>query len=303
MTYIRIFLVLYLILHIVTAQEESCATDSDCASSLCYSETCYRGKCLSLGPVEKCCTLSEDCATYGDSYSCVDNQCIDQSCKTDKDCAKSICVSGRCDGQGSRALADCAHDDDCIGSICYPETCSDGKCEMSEPIPDCCLDDDDCLTLEGTFACVDNWCTDEPCDIPEDCSDGPLCSTRACEEGRCVSYPRICHTDRECEESVCDHTGKCVLDSRKCCLTDTDCPTGPRCTIRSCDVASGSCSIITNPACETPESAFAHSSQTWAISLVREHSHISNVLGAFCILKILYIVYRIVSRLSYRSRF
>ncbi len=210
------------------------------------------------------------------------NPCTTDTCRVDNDgdpvrvntaianCCTAATVSTACTDTNPCTSATC-------GSI--NTTTGRGTCSFP-PIPNCCVDNDDCDEGE---VCDGNLCeagcdsdddcpAGETCDLttgvcedappPPDCTtdadcdlDGDACTEDVCTNGVCSSTDVDCAAGEVCVDGdcvpECTDDADCADDGDACttvacvgggCVTTTeDCDDGVACTDDSCDAATGDC--------------------------------------------------------------
>lgn len=182
----------------------------------------------------------------GEGEVCMHGECVpsQDGCVNDDDCANP---DAHCDGD-SRT---------CIEPVCDdpPNACRRGqiidrRCDYSEVIEDCCVNDDDCGDTE---VCVNNAC--EP--VPNCVDDAADCVVTAPANHECgnTPIPGCCAGDGDCPDgSVCDGgTQECTE-----CVVDNDCddnPDGGICEANTCVECRGDAqcdddSVCTDGFCE-----------------------------------------------------
>jgi hypothetical protein len=229
---------------------QTCAVDSDCASSICNGNVCTApGTCTDGSKNAR--ESDVDCG--GDTCAACG---VGKTCLQDSDCGTETCRGGTCRCTGPQ---DCASGQSCVLGACkWPATCTDGTRNGSETDVDCgggtcgacgvgkiCTQDTDCTTetcRSGTCRCTGS----------ADCPSGQSCSLGVCRAAAtCTDGSKNGNeTDVDCGGGTC---GACGVG--KICVQDTDCTTETcrggtcRCT-GSADCAAGQfCSL---GICRTP---------------------------------------------------
>ncbi len=253
--------------------EGCCLTDADCDDgNPCTIDTCVVNACRPIWMSDKCCLMPEtDPATgfpwasdtarqaYGDKQ-CGRDVCRPVTCNL----ATSLCV------EGSPEPDCCIADEDCDdGYVCTVDRCVNGSSCTHESKSGCCTRDGDCrdsnlctfdhcdgTTHECVFTPISGCCLKDA-DCPD---DGDPCTRDYCKgyPGICTHEPDsgCCHDDSECSrtDSPCTDyqcvTNSCHLIWLKdvCCLSETDCDDGRRCTLDRC-TAEGPCEHGRIPGC------------------------------------------------------
>lgn len=191
---------------------------------------------------------SDDAAT---SSSCVfDTECsLGTVCSVDKLCVKAacefctaeqVCLITTSSPEGSCSAPECASAADCTGKggVCQAGLCTDQQCVTSA----------DCAS--GQVCNLANQCiaSDGTCATAIDCPTGQICKDDACVPG--------CETSDQCEDGkVCNSDGVCLTG----CRDASECGTGQACTDgkcvctpgscgdgKFCDVATGSCAVVSS---------------------------------------------------------
>ncbi len=209
---------------------ESCEKRSDCEKGLaCVNETCSvenypleanAKECVAVECDEDadCCTPSNSkcgpdtvegtyqflCKHYSDPAT-ADATLAARYCADVKfycECEGWSCNQNVCE-RACEAEAECA--DFNINNAHNDSHCSGTKCVECRTI-------DDCTTVEGANACVEDRCVQ--CADDTDCGDGQTCEGNVCTV-------RECYTDAHCEVfETCNDAGRCVEDE---CTTDREC--------------------------------------------------------------------------------
>ena len=188
--------------------------------------------------------------TYGDEFSCVNNQCIE--CDHNNPCAEGF-VCGK-EGDKKGICVECENPGDCKTKLCSNNICvqctestATERCNVGETCSDrgiCiqCIDDIDCdikYPFGGGYCTYSGVCVE--CETSYQCDPNNITGD-VCYFGRCVECipgedecdgDLICSADGkcvECSEDVmgnceslgfdhCDDHGRCVE-----CINSIDCP-------------------------------------------------------------------------------
>jgi len=207
------------------------ATES-CMMNVCQPDT---GECLPV-PVkdgvlcedETICSSMDECI----SGKCVgvkfldcddDNECTSDSCDPVKGCSHKDLIGNSCDdGNG------CTTGDTCTEQGCKGEHIPGCGCTKPEDCKALFLHNGGNL-CQSTLACVANQCKAIPIDKPKECppSDNP-CLSNECEPstGECVHLMvpdgRVCSDDDPCTINDICQNGNCVSEPKVCDSPPTD---------------------------------------------------------------------------------
>ncbi|MCC7541977.1 MAG: hypothetical protein IT379_37500 [Deltaproteobacteria bacterium] len=165
---------------------DACSTAATCLAGVCtpgMTLACFdAGPCIqeTCDPVVGCgvplpagaaCDDGDDCSAV--SMCDGDGNCVATAgCLADMDpCTVEACIMGTCATMPAANGTTCAGGQ-CCGGVCVNTSSSNthcGRCGNACP---------------GTTSCLSGICA--ACDDREDCDDGRMCTTDACESGRCV---------------------------------------------------------------------------------------------------------------------
>ena len=145
-----------------------------------------------------------------------------ESCKDNQTCVKGVCVDNEPVDEGCKSDADCK---DANAPKCNPQT---GACEAApaEPDPNACPEG-----CPDNQKCVDGECVDgNPC-TGMDCEAGKACipinSTGMCIDVECVqdNAPKTCDDGKVCQKGECvlEACAKVTCLQGKICQTDGSC--------------------------------------------------------------------------------
>lgn len=225
---------------------ETCADDSECASTFCSNDVCCLERCEStcqacnslgvcgIAPVSQTCDDGNPC-TSDDHCSGISTVCISG---TPYSCSPSLCEdSSVCDGTGGCTATYTAPNTPCDDQDpCTTDTVCDGGGTCSGNVIDCtpgpCEDSSIC---DGAGGCTVTYSApDTPCDDSDPCTMDTVCDgSGTCSGGSSYTCaPALCE-----EASECDGQGGCTVTYS---AADTPCDDSDPCTQDTvCDGAGG----------------------------------------------------------------
>ncbi len=265
-------------------EECPCLSDADCAET----EECANGDCQAVFcPPMDCYTndiINHECIRIRNEGCCVDNAdctrletcdtrthlCVPVDCGSENECDLAEVVNHQCEHSSIEGC--CLSDEDCLETEQCHNTTSPNHCEavVCEPRdacettlvsahectrdriqpPECCLSDSECFGMEEGEYCVNNVCTDIPCEpynacdraevVDHECThtEVPDCCLDSLE---CLEH-QICNINNVCEDIVCESDDPCmepVISNHRCtlqsvlgcCNVNDDCAATEICTV------------------------------------------------------------------------
>lgn len=148
-------------------------------------------------------------------------------CSSDENCPKGqYCYNGKCQTGTSK--------DTSILDILTPDTSTKDATidtevfdadEISDIVSTTCKNDNDCISDNGKFLCIDNLCVPGECRINSDCK---IAGYPTCENHLCVNK---CSNENDCGDGYVCCDSQCKIGT---CCTDKDCGENLRCLNNIC---------------------------------------------------------------------
>ena len=208
-----------------------------------------------------------------------ENCCItDAGCNDGNPCTLDVCPSPGSMCTHTPIFDCCQGPNDCNdANQCTVDTCNVAinQC-VHTSAPNCCNSNTDCD--DGIFCTADvcsgqgGTCSNQPingcCENNADCDDGNACTVDLCPPNNLCQHsptPGCCTDDAGCKEvpddlctiNTCDvASGMCSVQDLKpsgCCNVDPDCNDGDTCTTDTCTGPGGTCQHADKPGCCTPD--------------------------------------------------
>lgn len=176
---------------------QSCSRNSDCGSSYCRNRRCAQPSCTD--GVKNQDETAIDCGgTCAPELGCDDGQ----ACREDEDCAGSFCSDDVCTDHCTSDRRDANEtDEDCGGSDCAP-CAANKRCNEAE----------DCESK----ICFNNICQAATCSDNirnQDESDRDCGGVCGLEDKWCTAQDnQRCNAGADCDTYVCSSAGRCVDD-------------------------------------------------------------------------------------------
>lgn len=204
----------------------ACATNNDCASSICAAltdGTMVCSECITAADcpgAEDTCELDE----AGGYFTCTspDLLTLGQSCSSDDDCNSSICADAG--GDIGTICSGCEFDSDCgQEQVCVIASAAGyADCSGTLDLGDSCTSDEQCISGE----CRGEVCSE--CTNDSDCSDGGFCVDSIDDVGYFVCEGELgdyCEANDDCG------TDYCFINRNVCseCSVNADCGVSQEC--------------------------------------------------------------------------
>ena len=196
----------------VCAQGEVCAAGACCLPSSCDGVACGSDGC------------GGECGACEDGFSCVEGQCIDDTCEVE--CAGKVCGDDGCGGScgGCDAPQTC-----CEGACCQAE-CGGKECGSDGCCGDCgecaqdgvCVDGQCCVPDCQGLECGDDGCDGScgECGDGVECAQGqccaPECDGKSCGDDGCGGLCGECEPWFGCADGICSNVCVEACQGRAC---------------------------------------------------------------------------------------
>ena len=224
-------------------------------ANACTADACLPAKgCVNTYLDSACsdgqvCTSGDVCKTgvcVGSPNSCDDgNPCTDDSCQATTGCAHKANSVACSDGDA------CTDKDACAGGKCAGKlvVCDDGNpCsdDYCDPKVGCASNANSQLCDDGNACTSKDACKSGACTGLLQCNDNNLCTSDACDGGKCAysfntfecSDGNVCSTGDTCGNGKCAGAGK------------LDCNDSNLCTLDNCDGQNGCVHVANSQACD-----------------------------------------------------